>query len=64
MAINLVVVTPFGGYERGSVISDVSEVSDILAGELAGHVNRVAMPDDAPVSMPDPDLAPVPQPEY
>lgn len=34
----LVVTNPFGGHSTGEVISDPAAMTDILAGEHAGHV--------------------------
>lgn len=38
----LVVTRPFGGYRRGDVIENTTIVEDILAGEYASSVVRVA----------------------
>ncbi|MCP1119634.1 hypothetical protein [Robbsia andropogonis] len=38
----LVVKQPFGDYSRGDAISDASVVAEVLAGENAKHVNKVA----------------------
>lgn len=39
---HLVVIQPFGQYERGARITDPKEIADVLAGENAASVNRVA----------------------
>jgi hypothetical protein len=41
-AFHLVVVHPFGQYEKGAHISAADEVADVLAGENAHCCNRVA----------------------
>ena len=46
MDIKLVVVRPFGTHQRGDVVSDVTEVAKVQAGEHAGCVVRVAVPAD------------------
>lgn len=38
----LVVVHPFGDYERGARIESADDIAKVLAGENAGHVVRVA----------------------
>lgn len=40
--IELVVIHPFGDYSRGDRISDAKTIADVLDGENASHVNRVA----------------------
>ena len=40
---HLVVVHPFGGYARGSVIEEAEAVAEVLAGENAHQVNRVVV---------------------
>jgi hypothetical protein len=42
MEIHLVVVKPFDGLLRGDVITDPARIANILAGERAGFVVRVA----------------------
>jgi hypothetical protein len=37
----LVVVRPFGSYQRGDVISDQAEIEHVLASEHVGDVVRV-----------------------
>jgi hypothetical protein len=44
MDIHLVVVKPFAGLARGDVVTDGTRVAEILGGELAAHVVRVAKP--------------------
>ncbi len=44
MDMHLVVVKPFGGFARGDVVTDKGQVADILRGEQASHVVRVAAP--------------------
>jgi hypothetical protein len=39
--MELIVTEPFGGYARGTIISDPVEVADILAGEAALNVLRI-----------------------
>lgn len=39
---HLVVISPFGQYERGARITDPDEIAAVLAGENAASVNRVA----------------------
>lgn len=39
----LVVIHPFGDYERGARIDDAEEVAKVLAGENAHHCVRVAV---------------------
>jgi hypothetical protein len=41
MTFHLVVVKPFGGYQRGELITDAAAVEKILAGPQAGFVVRV-----------------------
>lgn len=38
----LVVIHPFGDYERGAPINDADEIARVLASENASHVNKVA----------------------
>ncbi|MBV8465914.1 MAG: hypothetical protein JO218_08210 [Burkholderiales bacterium] len=45
MAIQLVVVQPFGVHQRGEVIADAQQVAAVLAGDLAGHVVKVVVAD-------------------
>jgi hypothetical protein len=48
----LVVKNPFGGHERGTVITDPEAVAEILAGEHAPHVTVTELgdtPAEAPV---------------
>lgn len=48
--IELVVIHPFGDYSRGDRISDAKTIADVLAGENASQVNRVAaQPKAAPI---------------
>lgn len=42
MAFTLVVVRAFGGHAPGDSIDDPDTIRDILGGEHAGHVVRVA----------------------
>ena len=42
MQFHLVVVRPFGPHAKGAVITDAQAISDILAGENAHCVVRVA----------------------
>ncbi len=46
MDIKLVVVRPFGTHQRGDVVTDVTEIAEVQAGEHAGCVVRVAVPAD------------------
>jgi len=39
---HLVVIHPFGEHAKGAVVSDAADVADILAGENARHVNKIA----------------------
>jgi hypothetical protein len=41
MTFHLVVLKPFGGYQRGDVITDASLVTKILAGAERSFVVRV-----------------------
>lgn len=41
-AFVLVVVHPFGDYQRGDRITDPAKIEEVLAGENAGHCNKVA----------------------
>jgi len=41
---NLVVIQPFGDYNRGDAITADADIAAVLAGENANHVNRVAKP--------------------
>lgn len=41
-AYHLVVVLPFGDYQRGDRITDAGKVAEILAGENAHHCHKVA----------------------
>lgn len=43
MTFHLVVVRPFGAYEKGAVITDPDEVAAVLAGENAPSVVRLAV---------------------
>jgi hypothetical protein len=42
MNVNLVVVRPFGNYAKGDTIADAATIAQILAGEHAHDVVRVA----------------------
>ncbi|MDR3538803.1 MAG: hypothetical protein P4L71_20070 [Acetobacteraceae bacterium] len=44
MAIELVVVTPFGEHQKGAVISDATLIAAILASEQEAHVVKVTAP--------------------
>jgi hypothetical protein len=44
MAIELVVVTPFGDHQRGDVISDAAQIKAILQSDQEAHVVRVNAP--------------------
>jgi hypothetical protein len=44
MDMHLVVVKPFSGFARGDVVTDKAQIADILRGEQAAHVVRVAVP--------------------
>ena len=44
MQIHLVVVKPFAGLNRGDVVTDPVRIAEILRGEHAQHVVRVAIP--------------------
>lgn len=41
-AFELVVIHPFADYQRGDHIKDAKAIADILAGECAGYVNKIA----------------------
>lgn len=41
MTFHLVVLKPFGGYQRGELITDTAAVEKILAGPQASSVVRV-----------------------
>ncbi|WP_234775177.1 hypothetical protein [Paraburkholderia tropica] len=41
-AFTLVVIHPFGERRRGDAITDADEIAEVMAGENAHHVNRVA----------------------
>lgn len=41
-AFHVVVIHPFGVYARGAIVSDAADIADILAGENARHVNKIA----------------------
>lgn len=41
-AFVLVVVQPFGDYQRGDRITDPAKIAEVLAGENASHCNKVA----------------------
>lgn len=41
MTFHLVVLKPFGGYQRGELITDTAAVEKILAGAQASYVVRV-----------------------
>ena len=43
MQFHLVVVRPFGAYGKGDTITDSAKITEILAGENAHHVVRVAV---------------------
>ncbi|MGZ5029005.1 MAG: hypothetical protein ACXWAT_00890 [Methylobacter sp.] len=43
--IVLTVVEPFGGYEKGAIISDPKEMAAVLDSENQGHVVRTNQPD-------------------
>jgi hypothetical protein len=42
MQFHLVVVRPFGPYAKGDIVTNAQAISDILAGENAACVVRVA----------------------
>lgn len=42
MNFHLVVVRAFGAYAKGDTITDIGKITEILAGENAHHVVRVA----------------------
>lgn len=44
MAIELVVVTPFGDHRKGEVISDAAQIKAILESGQEAHVVRVTAP--------------------
>jgi hypothetical protein len=44
MKFHLVVVRPFAAYSRGDIIADAARISEILNGEHAHAVVRVANP--------------------
>jgi hypothetical protein len=44
MNIHLVVVKPFGGFARGDLVTDDARIEEILRGEQAANVVRVANP--------------------
>jgi hypothetical protein len=41
-AYTLIVIHPFGAYNKGDAITDPETVAAILAGKNAHHVNKVA----------------------
>ncbi|HTW27867.1 MAG TPA: hypothetical protein VME92_12125 [Acetobacteraceae bacterium] len=41
MEFTLVVVRPFGSFQRGDVITDADAIKTVLQGEQAAHVVRV-----------------------
>ena len=41
-AFVLVVVHPFGDYQRGDRISDPTKIAEVLAGENAGNCHKVS----------------------
>ena len=43
MNFHLVVVRSFGKYAKGDIITDSTAINEILAGENAHHVVRVAV---------------------
>ena len=42
--MKLIVINPFGNYERGQEIVDAAEVEAILASDAAGHVVKAPKP--------------------
>ena len=48
MATAIVVHSPFAAYSRGQVVTDADTVKTILAGDHAGCVHRISLPDAAP----------------
>ena len=44
MDVHLVVVRAFGPYAKGDVVAEPAAVAQVLAGEHAGCVVRVAVP--------------------
>lgn len=38
---HLIVVHPFGDYQRGTKLTDASEIADVLAGDNHRNVHRV-----------------------
>jgi hypothetical protein len=40
-AQHLIVIHPFGAYEKGARIEDATEIANVLAGENAGSCNRI-----------------------
>lgn len=40
-AIALVVIHPFGDYQRGDRITDAAAIAAVLAGENAHHCNKI-----------------------
>lgn len=44
--VHLVVVRAFGPYRIGDVVREAEEVERVLAGEHAGHVVRVQLPEE------------------
>jgi hypothetical protein len=43
MSFHLVVINAFGPYARGDLITDATIAAEILAGENAHHVVRIAV---------------------
>ncbi len=41
-AFHLVVIHPFGTFQKGERISDGDKIADVMAGENAHHCNKVA----------------------
>jgi len=42
-SFTLVVAHPFGDYERGAAIKDPAEIAEVMKGENAHHVRKVAI---------------------
>jgi hypothetical protein len=60
MDVKLVVVRPFGSRARGDVVTDPTQVVQILSTENANHVVRVSVP--AAVKPPSPAVTTAPAP--
>jgi hypothetical protein len=44
MSVQLVIVRPFGTYNKGDMITDTATIANVLAGESVANVVRVTAP--------------------